>query len=155
MKDVKSVWRLLAGAALLSVAAGSMIYFWASQRSALNVSCSAHLHQLNSEDDFSLNMAFILTMQPDGRGLAVMDGNVAHNNTNYILRRNVEFRYEPFSDDLYKLSDLKVVKGAKDAVPSALLPMEYTYLYIVRVKNVSNAALVGVVTFPAFMCLTE
>lgn len=154
MKRVKSVWSLLAGAVLLSVAVGSIILSFVNQRNLLNFSCSAYLHQVNSEDDFSLHTALILTMQPDSRGLAIMDGYIAHNNIKYRLRRDLEFSYEPFSDNLYKVSDLNVIKGAKDSVPEALLPMNDAFLYIVRVGNASNALLVGAVTFPAFMCLT-
>ncbi|POT29232.1 hypothetical protein [Citrobacter braakii] len=154
MKGVKSVWSLLIGAIVLSVVAGSIMLFYVHHRNLLNFSCSAPLHQVNSDDDFSLHMAFILTMQPNSHGLAVMDGNIVYKNTKYKLRRDLEFSYEPFSDRLYKVSDLKVIKGAKDSVPEALLPMNYSFLYIARVKNVNNALLVGAVTFPAFMCLT-
>lgn len=87
--------------------------------------------------------------------MAVMDGDVAHKKHGYKLRRDLEFTYEPYSNDLYKLKGLKVIKGARDTVPSDLLAMDYKFLYIVKLRDVDNAVLVDAVTFPAFMCLTD
>ncbi|MGT3828210.1 hypothetical protein ACUUMB_21180 [Enterobacter kobei] len=155
MKASKSVLVMLAVVLLLSGLLVGVMHYYQNQHKTLNFSCSAHLNQVNSEDDFSLSMAFILTLQPDGKGLAVMDGNVAHKSKGYKLRRDLEFTYEPYSDDLYKLTGLKLIKGARDTTPMSLLPMDYKFLYIVKIRGVDNAALVGAVTFPAFMCLTN
>ena len=71
------------------------------------------------------------------------------------MRRDLEFTYEPYSNDLYKLTGLKVIKSARDTVQDAMLPMIYKFIYIVKLRDIDNAALVGTVKFPAFMCLTN
>lgn len=126
-----------------------------SSQQLYQFSCDGFLSQFNDENDYAFFAGFRVSLSPDGEGLISIDGDFEKNHKKYLLRRDLTFRYRPYSQYLYRLTDLEITRGERDTLPDNVLSMNFQYMYMASVPGKDNAILIGTVKFPAFICLTK
>lgn len=122
--------------------------------------CSTVFELSNNKNNVMMPAELVFILNPNGKGLINLRGEVKVDNTEYIISRVIKFRYKLSSNhkSVLILSDFNTIKYASDTMDDRLFNSEildFSYgktLYMVMQKF-HDALILGNPFSPVFMCM--
>ncbi|KFK93399.1 hypothetical protein IV04_17190 [Serratia sp. Ag1] len=138
----------------------NILYFSYDRGAILNDSCVSVLRMQEFTTGFSSTETLTLVVNPNKSGYIALSGNVFYQGKPMILFREIRFRYEKETHDIYKLYDIETVKNSRDNTPDSLIESVFFSTkhqkprYMI-VRKIMNAYVIGNLHSPVFMCVVK
>lgn len=144
----------------LAVIAVDVLLLGQKRKETLNDSCTSVLDAHNSAAGFQTLVNAVLVMNPNETAYIDLSGFVEYKTQKFVLAREIKFKYDKEGEDIYRLTDMGLVKHASDNAPDNLIDsvffsMNHEKERFMTVKRIKNAYIVGNLHSPVFMCVVK
>lgn len=144
----------------LAVIVLDILFLGQKRKETLNDSCTAVFDTHDTASDFQTLVNAVMVMNPNESAFIDLSGIVEHRNQKYVLSREIKFKYDKEGEDIYRMTDLSMVKHGSDTAPDSLLDsiffsINHENARFMTVKRIKNAYIIGNLHSPVFMCVVK
>lgn len=138
----------------------NVLFFSYDRGTILNDTCVSVFKIQEFNNEFSTIATSKLVMKSDKSGYVAFSGNASYEGKSMILSRDIRFKYEKESNDIYRIFDYETVKYSSDNTPDTLMDSVFFSTrsqkprYII-VSKIMNAYVIGNLYSPIFMCVVK
>lgn len=135
---------------LLALLVLSALFFlhMRQKQGALNVNCSSIIQYHHQSPDFTASLEFILRLEKNLDGYAVLSGNLHSGRSVQVISRTVHFSYEVNRPDEIEIANMHYVKNTRDTADDDTF--RYSFFYVaeggtrqLRINPSRNGWLIG------------
>lgn len=145
---------------VLLLIACNFIYFTLNQGEVFNDTCVSVLRTEEQKSGFLSTETATLVLKPDNNGYIAFSGDISNHGNVMTLLRELRFKYEKESDDIYKMTNIETVKHSRDNAPDALIDSVFfstlhekaRYMTLGKIKN---SYVIGNLHSPVFICVVK
>lgn len=160
MKSKVKNKKILLPCLVLLLIACNFIYFTLNRGEVFNDSCVAVLRTEEKNSEFNSTETLTLVLNPDKSGYIAFSGDINNHGKMMTLYRELRFKYEKESDDIYKMTNIETVKHSRDNAPDALVDSVFfstqhekaRYMTLGKFKN---SYVIGNLHSPVFICVVK
>ena len=147
---------------LLTLLVLSVMFFlhMRQKQGVLNVNCSSVIQYHHKSPDFTASLEFILRLEKNLDGYAVLSGNLHSGRSVQVISRTVRFSYEVNRPDEIEIANMHYVKNTRDTADDD--SFRHSFFYVpeggvrqLRINPSRNGWLVGNPQSPFALCVNR
>lgn len=152
--------KILLPCLVLLLIACNFIYFTLNRGEVFNDSCVAVLRTEEQNSGFNSTETLTLVLNPDKSGYIAFSGDINNHGKMMTLYRELRFKYEKESDDIYKMTNIETVKHSRDNAPDALVDSvffstQHEKARYMTLGKINNSYVIGNLHSPVFICVVK
>lgn len=124
----------------------------------LNIKCQAYVSYRVAQNVLAYDAVFTVRIPDNHRGQFSIEGKLTKGNDNWIINRDVHFKFDKIADDSILIKEFIAESYGRDNIPDDLF--RNTFLAsgdnlgrVVRISKLMNGYLIGNRQNPEFFCV--
>ncbi|WP_334755839.1 FidL-like protein [Enterobacter quasiroggenkampii] len=160
MKSEIKKQKILLPCLVLILIACNYIYFILNRGEFFNDSCVSVMRTEEQTSGFISTETVTLVLNPDKSGYIAFSGDINNHGKMMTLYRELRFKYEKESDDIYKMTNIETVKHSRDNAPDALVDSvlfstQHEKARYMTLGKIKNSYVIGNLHSPVFICVVK